>query len=126
MRFSSVSGSTGHGLRVGSSLGRNADRQLLSSRTHATQVTPDDLEAIATRAGRDWADAFTGELRRQHRAIAGAWPGTMTEARAHVLTALAAGARAISIEEVRALSRTAYRAARLVWSTVAQPDQEEP
>jgi phage-related minor tail protein len=47
----------------------------------------------------------------------------MTEARAHVLAALAGGG-AISIEQLRDLSRTAYRAARAAWLTVAEPDPE--
>jgi hypothetical protein len=83
------------------------------------------LEAIAFRAGEDWAQACTSDLRRQHRAITGAWPGTLTEARAHVLVALAGGADAISLEDLRALSRTAYHAARAAWRLVAEPDEEQ-
>lgn len=85
----------------------------------------DDFEALASQAGQDWASAFAGELRRQRRAITGAWPGTMTEARSHVLLALAGAGGAISIEDLRALSRTAYHAARQAWRLVALPDEEQ-
>jgi hypothetical protein len=95
----------------------------LSRCSHDANVA--DLEALASRAGEDWASTCAAELRRQRRAIAGAWPGTLTEARAHVLTALAGGTRAISIEDLRALSHTAYSAARAAWRQVAERDEEE-
>jgi hypothetical protein len=58
--------------------------------------------------------------------VAGGWPGTMTEARAQVLHALGASGRrgAVSVEGMRALTLTAYRAARAAWQGVAQPDPE--
>jgi hypothetical protein len=64
-------------------------------------------------------------LRRERRLVAGGWPGTMTEARAQVLVALGSHHRgAVSVEDLRALSRTAYRAARATWQVVAEPDPE--
>jgi hypothetical protein len=83
-----------------------------------------ELEAIAARAGEAWARERARELGLQRRAVAGAWPGTMTEARACVLSALAADAGGISIDLLRELSRTAYSAARAAWRTVAEPDHE--
>ncbi|HTJ47194.1 MAG TPA: hypothetical protein VL463_34070 [Kofleriaceae bacterium] len=61
----------------------------------------------------------------QHRAIAGAWPGTLTEARARVLAALALDDRgALSVDDLRLLARTANQAARDAWRAVAVPDEE--
>lgn len=82
-----------------------------------------DLETLAASAGTAWAEAFAGELRRQHRAVTGAWPGTVSEARGHVLAALG-NANPVPLEHLRALSRTAYRAARTAWLSVAEPDPE--
>jgi hypothetical protein len=83
------------------------------------------LEALATRAGEHWASACADDLRRQGRAVNGAWPGTLTEARAHMVAALAGGVGTVSIDELRALSRTAYGAARAAWRLVADPDEEQ-
>jgi hypothetical protein len=55
----------------------------------------------------------------------GAWPGTLTEARGHVLAALALDDHGeVSIEILRALAQTANRAARDAWRSVAIPDEE--
>jgi hypothetical protein len=50
----------------------------------------------------------------------------MTEAMAQVLGALGAQGRRgeVSVEGVRELSRTTYRAARAAWKVVAQPEPE--
>jgi len=36
------------------------------------------------------------------------------------------GTGEISVERLRALSQTAYRAARAAWRSVAEPDEENP
>jgi len=88
-------------------------------------LAPDRLQLLASRTGHAWAEACAQALSSQRRAIAGAWPGTLTEARGRVLVALADHDRsAISLEELRALARTAYHAARTRWRAVALPDEE--
>ena len=85
----------------------------------------DRLQSIASRAGLAWADACARALQSQKRPIVGAWPGTLTEARGRVLAALATGDHgAISLEMLSALARTANRAARDAWRSVAVPDEE--
>ncbi len=89
-------------------------------------LATDRLQDLASRAGHAWAKACTRALETQRRAIAGAWPGTLTEARAHVLAALAHDDhREVSLEELRALARTANHAARDAWRAIAVPDEEE-
>lgn len=79
---------------------------------------------LASRAGEAWVVARADELRAQQRAIAGAWPGTLTEARARVVVALAGGAAALTSDRLRDLSRTAYRTAQAAWRAIAIPDEE--
>jgi hypothetical protein len=80
---------------------------------------------LASRAGHVWAEAWARALHSQGRAITGAWPGTLTEARGRVLVALTDRERsAISLDELRALARATNHAARALWRTVAVPDQE--
>jgi hypothetical protein len=101
-------------------------RRKLASTT-APPPKPDvDLETLAVHAGEAWADRCAGELRSQRRPVVGAWPGTMTEARSWVLATMAArGSRElVSIDRLRALSRTAYGAARTAWRAVAEKDVE--
>jgi hypothetical protein len=94
------------------------------SRT-SSDLAPDRLQVLASRAGHAWAEACTRALHSQRRAIAGAWPGTLSEARGRVLAALTDHERsAISLEDLRALARTANHAARAMWRAVAIPDEE--
>ncbi|MCA9676007.1 MAG: hypothetical protein H6709_07185 [Kofleriaceae bacterium] len=94
--------------------------------THASVPTTLELEALAVAAGEAWARACAHDLRTQQRSVAGGWPGTLTEARACVLAAVAArGASAsVSIDQLRALSRTAYGVARTTWRAVCERDDE--
>jgi hypothetical protein len=89
------------------------------------ELALEPLQILASRAGQAWADERTRELQVQRRAIVGAWPGTMTEATSVVLVALAGGDHgSISPEDLRALARTANRAARDAWRAVAIADEE--
>jgi hypothetical protein len=91
----------------------------------SSESSLDRLQSLASRAGLAWADACARALQSQRRAVVGAWPGTLTEARGHVLAALAVDDQgAVSLEILRALARTANRAARDAWRAVAVPDEE--
>jgi IS5 family transposase len=84
-----------------------------------------DLDRVAKDAGVRWAADRSRDLRAQKRPIVGAWPGTITEARTCVLTALrACGARDPSVDELRELAKTAYGAARTSWRAACEPDLE--
>ncbi|MEZ4403816.1 MAG: hypothetical protein R3B06_27585 [Kofleriaceae bacterium] len=65
------------------------------------------------------------ELSAQARGVTGGWPGTLREAKAHVLAELnRRGATAPTVEQLLAMARTATSAARSLWSTRAEPDPE--
>lgn len=84
-------------------------------------------EALAVLAGEAWATRCAHDLRAQHRPVSGGWPGTISEATRWVLATLVehhASSRDLSTERLRALSRTAYGAARNRWRSLAEPDLE--
>jgi hypothetical protein len=80
---------------------------------------------LAVSAGEAWASAFADDLRSRRRAVAGGWPGTMTEARARVLATVTARGVAVSVEQLRELARTAYDAARAAWLAVSERDVDD-
>jgi hypothetical protein len=81
------------------------------------------LEQAAIGAGTQWAECCRVELKRQGRAIAGGWPGTISEARTRVALAWSRAHRkhrpAITHEELGWLARTAYEQAKRDWLAVA-------
>jgi hypothetical protein len=91
---------------------------------HAPAPQSTHLDDLAQQAGLGWATRVACDLRHQHRAVAGAWPGTMTEARAEILAALGSGGASVSIESLRALSHAVNGAARTAWRLVAERDPE--
>jgi hypothetical protein len=99
---------------------------LPSSNPSAVQPAA-DLESLAIQAGEAWANACAEDLRAQRRPIVGGWPGTLSEARVRVLALVTANglSSALPIDRLRALSRTAYGAARASWLAVSGRDEEE-
>lgn len=89
-------------------------------------ATTSELDTLAEDVGKAWAKARAESFRSADREVAGGWPGTVSEARAQVLVALGARGRRdqVSVEHMQELSRTAYRAARAMWQSVALPDPE--
>lgn len=86
----------------------------------------DRLQGLASAAGNAWAAAYARALQSERRAIVGAWPGTLTEARARVLAVLSHdGVAVASLEDLRSLARTANHAARDAWRAIAVLDEEE-
>ena len=65
----------------------------------------------AAAAGRQWADAVRIALEAEGRPASGGWPGTMSEARAHLPDDLGR----LASEEISRLTRVLYRAARDCW-----------
>ena len=83
------------------------------------------LERAAQAEGSAWADWWRGELRRQHRAFAGGWPGTLSEARVRVARRIATELGAVfeaSRVEIEVAARTAYGAARRAWNQTCERD----
>lgn len=88
------------------------------------------LEKIATTLGLDWARAYRDDLRGQGRAAAGAWPGTISEARARVefriaIEASRRGWSGIADAERSELARVAYAAAKNFWNEHRDRDDED-
>lgn len=78
------------------------------------------VEQVANSAGELWASWWRAELERQGRAVAGGWPGTLSEARARVLEAVLPevrklGMREMSFEERELAAKILYATARRRW-----------
>lgn len=76
-----------------------------------------DFKAIAMAVGEAWAHEIVHTLRGDEREIAGAWPGTIREAKMRVLAQLA---RRLDLEVLADLARVATEAARREWLRVAE------
>ncbi len=85
-----------------------------------TEVT-EALASAATAIGEAWANELVRSLRNNEREVVGAWPGTMREARARVVTGVNVKLEATVIE---ALAKVANLAARRGWQEVSVPDLE--
>jgi hypothetical protein len=81
----------------------------------------DFLAERASQIGQAWALEYVRDLQAHARAPAGAWPGTMSEARRRVVTELAS---MLAPERLEELARTANLAARRGWQKVCEPDPE--
>jgi len=79
------------------------------------------LASAATAIGEAWAHEFVRSLRSQERAVIGAWPGTMREARMRVRAAFTTK---LDIQVLDELARVANLAARRGWNEVSEPDLE--
>jgi hypothetical protein len=85
------------------------------------------LDQTAVTVGRIWADQWRHDLRREGRAAAGGWPGTLREARIRVEHHLQDELARRTIAEVTGaerelLVRRAYASARAEWSSRAEPE----
>lgn len=85
------------------------------------ELSPSVSEAI----GEAWANEVANTLRAQTRNLVGGWPGTLREARFRVLFGLrAARHQSFGAEELAALTRAVYEAARRYWDQISEPDPE--
>lgn len=87
------------------------------------------IEQSAAALGQIWAVGCREELRREGRAVAGGWPGTLREARSRVGYALQQEMQrrkmaAMSEEEREIAARTAYASARVEWLKQSEPDED--
>lgn len=89
------------------------------------------LELESSSAGARWAACCRDELRKQSRQAAGGWPGTMSEARAHVAAYIGTelrrrGMGALTHQESELAARAVYAAARRHWLLRREPEASEP
>jgi hypothetical protein len=81
----------------------------------------DPLAERASQIGEAWAHEYVRSLRGQARAPVGSWPGTMSEARMHVVSVLAI---VLDPKRLNDLARVANLAARRGWRELCEPDLE--
>lgn len=80
-----------------------------------------DLRARAELLGLTWAEGWFERVEREQRAVAGGWPGTMSEARAQVVQALVPWLLergkwpSPDVTNFEATARIVYTAARTAW-----------
>jgi len=82
---------------------------------------PPELAVVASELGQAWAQNYVHALRGQEREIVGAWPGTLREARRHVLARVK---QKLEPELLDQLARLTNLAARRGWESVSEPDLE--
>lgn len=81
------------------------------------------LAKIALDDGTEWCDSCCDALGREGRAVAGGWPGTMSEARVRIVKRVASDpGLAATAGEMDGMARESYRVARLAWRARAVPD----
>jgi hypothetical protein len=88
------------------------------------------LERSAISVGLIWAEERRAELHREGRAAAGAWPGTVREARVRMQRFLEGEVSrrrmsALTATERETAARAAYATARTAWSRQAEPEPPE-
>jgi hypothetical protein len=79
------------------------------------------LHAFATEIGEAWVVELVSSLRSDDREIAGAWPGTLREARMRIRSSMQSK---LDIETIDELAHVAYGAARRGWREHSVPDSE--
>ena len=91
-----------------------------------TASNHDSLHVAVEAAGEAWACDCADTLRAEGRAIAGGWPGTMTEARlrAAACAALHLGTPAVAPDLLDGLARRAYACAKRAWLARTGPEED--
>lgn len=85
------------------------------------------LEDGALAASKQWVDSWRADLRKQGRRAEGGWPGTLAEARAHVIAYFAAELHrrkmaALTHAELTWAAKAAYAAAKRDWRSTSLPE----
>lgn len=87
----------------------------------ATELAAPDFRPVAVAVGEAWAREIVRSLRVAERAIIGAWPGTLGEARMRIRAAVRSR---LELDVMDELARVAYLAARQGWKEVSEIDPE--
>ncbi|HEY6727859.1 MAG TPA: hypothetical protein VI197_27690 [Polyangiaceae bacterium] len=91
-----------------------------------------ELRTRAEGVGLQWAQRWFDRAEREQRALVGGWPGTMSEARAHVVRALVPWLRecgrwpAADVTNFEATARVVYSSARAAWRQRSVADSVFP
>ena len=83
------------------------------------------LSRVAHTVGVSWMDWWYEHLRGERRAVAGAWPGTISEARRRVLTQATTEpglSLPLTPDELETTSRAANLHAKALWRAKAIPE----
>jgi hypothetical protein len=96
-----------------------------SSGVRAThEERPADVEGLTVEAER-WVLETTEALRADDRAVAGGWPGTMSEAQSRLATLVSERRIALSSrEEHEQAARRLYESARRAWAARASAESD--
>jgi hypothetical protein len=78
-----------------------------------------ELDRLVIAAGESWALEAAAHLREEERAVAGGWPGTLSEARARVAELVRGSIGAYTPDVFERLTRLAYATARKAWAAQA-------
>src|SRR6266536_2328010 len=98
---------------------------MASPRITATPISaPAELLELTASIGEAWARECVRALESQDRGVIGAWPGTLREARSHVIARLPAQYREMAMADLEALAHAVYAAARRSWDAICEPDPE--
>ncbi len=86
------------------------------------------LDELAVLAGRDWAISTVSQLASCERAIAGGWPGTLSEAGRLLLARMSAAGMRQRPEgdEISRLTRLTYTTAKAEWISRADRETSDP
>lgn len=87
----------------------------------ATELARPDFRPVAVQVGEAWAREIVRSLRGADRAITGAWPGTLGEARMRLRAAVRSR---LELDVMDELARVVYLAARQGWKHVSEVDPE--
>lgn len=83
-----------------------------------------ELERLVVADAETWARETARELREDHRAAAGGWPRTLSEARVRVFEVVTARGPVPSLEVQERLARASYAAARRAWANLAEAETD--
>jgi hypothetical protein len=99
----------------------DAERAIAAEPVRKVVEVPKELAELAASIGQAWSQDYVAQLQAQERDIIGAWPGTIREARRHVLARIKLK---LEPEQLDQLARLTNLAARRGWETVSEPDLE--
>jgi hypothetical protein len=104
-----------------------AERAKRDKREEVKEARRAWLEEGAIAASKLWVGGWREALRRQGRPAAGGWPGTVAEARAHVVAYFTAELHrrnmpALTHDELMWAAKTAYAAAKRDWRASCEPE----
>ncbi|HVJ17954.1 MAG TPA: hypothetical protein VM686_21185, partial [Polyangiaceae bacterium] len=81
------------------------------------------LTAAAVSSGARWAKSERALLRAEGRRAEGGWPGTLSQARNYVQSAVPKTGGSLSHDELAWMARAIYESARRDWLAFSEPEE---